>query len=261
MVAEILVGGFLLHGMKVDSAKMEVVRPFFDVVESDLQEKVLEEQRLEDYVDALIEADKQAVEEQTQQETETIESTTESSQDIKAEPEKKDDTITDNSDKGIEIPESVKYADIDLGYDSGKYGTIQIATIGINTDIKLGATQSSVDSNDICISRQAGYCGSGMPVIIMGHNFNSMSSLPNIKKGAKIIITTNYGVYVYQVTRTCTGTINSDETNILDSKGNALIQREGKSEILQLYTCYGEKGGRFVVKAKLLKGTKIVDGD
>lgn len=227
MVIEILVGAVLLGNNLVNSTQYQVAKPFYDIVYEQGEES------------------SPVVEIITEAEATTEEVTTEET------------VIEDDSDKDIKIPKSVNRDDIEFGENGSYYGEISIPTIGVKTSVVLGATQGNVDSNDICISRQSGYCGNNKPVIIMGHNYNSLSSLPNIKKGAKIIITTTYGVYVYKVTDTVVGTINSDETNILNDKGNALIQRDGKSEILQVYTCYGEKGGRFVVKAKKIKGTKI----
>lgn len=246
MIVQILVGAVLLGNNLVNCPQYEIAKPFYQIVEQDYQQKLREQAEKE-----IATTEDETTEQITEQGT--AEKSTEQKTEID------NTTIEDDSDKNIEIPKEVSIDDVHFGDNGTYYGEISIPTIGVKTSVVLGATQGNVDSNDVCVSRQGGYCGSGKPVIIMGHNYNSLSSLPKIRKGAKIIITTTYGVYVYKVTDMSVGKINSDETNILNDKGNPLIQRDGKKEILQVYTCYGEKGGRFVVKAKKVKGTKIIE--
>lgn len=174
-------------------------------------------------------------------------------------PEKKlpKEVIKDNSDNDVKVP---KFCSWDkLKWSKGNiYGAISIPTINVKSNIIWGATQDSVDNNDIAISRQAGYCGSDTPVIIMGHNTNSFSKLKNIKKGAKVIIKTQYGVYIYEIYSIQIAKATSDGKNIVNKKGEKVIKRKGNSEVLQLYTCYDSNGRRFVAKGKKIKGTKIL---
>lgn len=242
MIAYILVGAMLLGSTPVSSFNYQCSVPFYDYVERVQTFKKIPEINKIDYSLKAEEEEPQATSTPKKQESK---------------PKEEIKRVTDNSDKGIKVPKECKWSTLKWEISKGVYGKIKIDSIGVSSNIVWGATQSSVDNNDIAISRQASYCGSDKPIIVMGHNTNSFSKLMNIKKGAKVIITTQYGVYIYEVYSTQIARATSDGKNIVDNKGNKVIKRDGSSEILQLYTCYDSNGARFVAKCKKINGTEI----
>ena len=242
MIAYILVGAVLLGTTPVSSFNYEYSVPFYDYVERVQTFKEIQEINKLDYPLKVDKEEPQATSTPKKQESK---------------PKEEIKKVADNSDKGIKVPKECKWSTLKWEISKGIYGKIRIDSIGISSNIVWGATQSSVDNNDIAISRQASYCGSDKPIIVMGHNTNSFSKLMDIKKGAKVIITTQYGVYIYEVYSTQIARATSDGKNIVDNKGNKVIKRNGNSEILQLYTCYDSNGARFVAKCKKINGTEI----
>lgn len=242
MIAYILVGAVLLGATPVSSFNYEYSVPFYDYVERVQTFKEIQEINKLDYPLKVDKEEPQATSTPKKQESK---------------PKEEIKKVADNSDKGIKVPKECKWSTLKWEISKGIYGKIRIDSIGVSSNIVWGATQSSVDNNDIAISRQASYCGSDKPIIVMGHNTNSFSNLMDIKKGAKVIITTQYGVYIYEVYSTQIARATSDGKNIVDNKGNKVIKRNGNSEILQLYTCYDSNGARFVVKCKKINGTVI----
>lgn len=243
MIAYILVGAMLLGSTPVSSFNYQCSVPFYDYVERvQTFKKIPEINKLDYSLEKVIKKEQEVTSTPKKQESK---------------PKEEIKKFTDNSDKGIKVPKECKWSTLKWEISKGVYGKIRIDSIDISSNIVWGATQSSVDNNDIAISRQASYCGSDKPIIVMGHNTNSFSKLMNIKKGAKVIITTQYGVYIYEVYSTQIARATSDGKNIVDNKGNKVIKRNGNSEILQLYTCYDSNGARFVAKCKKIRGTVI----
>lgn len=243
MIAYILVGAMLFGSTPVSSFNYQCSVPFYDYVERVQTFKKIPEINKIDY---------------------SLEKVTEKEQEVTSNPKKQESSpkgeskrFKDSSDKDIKVPKECKWSTLKWEISKGVYGKIRIDSIDISSNIVWGATQSSVDNNDIAISRQASYCGSDKPIIVMGHNTNSFRKLKNIKVGAKVIITTQYGVYIYEVYSTQIARATSDGKNIVDNKGNKVIKRNGNSEILQLYTCYDSNGARFVAKCKKINGTVI----
>lgn len=131
-------------------------------------------------------------------------------------------------------------------YDS-EYAHLKIDELAIDLPIKFG------DSKDILI-KNIGHTttsflpGEGGTIILSGHNSSKLlGNLKDIKSGQKIIITTEYGIFTYEVTKT--DIMNSDEYN-------KIVLDDSKEELI-LYTCYpfenvlyGSK--RFVVTSKLI---------
>lgn len=239
MIAYILVGAMLLGSTPVSSFNYQCSVPFYDYVERVQTFKKIPEINKIDYS---LEKEPKVTSTPKKQESS---------------PKEESKRFTDNSDKGIKVPKECKWSTLKWEISKGVYGKIRIDSIDISSNIVWGATQSSVDNNDIAISRQASYCGSDKPIIVMGHNTNSFRKLKNIKVGAKVIITTQYGVYIYEVYSTQIARPTSDGKNIVDNKGNKVIKRNGNSEILQLYTCYDSNGARFIAKCKKINGTEI----
>lgn len=243
MIAYVLVGAMLLGSTPVSSFNYQCSVPFYDYVERVQTFKEIPEiNKLDYYLEKVIKKEQEVTSNPKKQESS---------------PKGENKRFKDSSDKDIKVPKECKWSTLKWEISKGVYGKIRIDSIDISSNIVWGATQSSVDNNDIAISRQASYCGSDKPIIVMGHNTNSFRKLKNIKVGAKVIITTQYGVYIYEVYSTQIARATSDGKNIVDNKGNKVIKRNGNSEILQLYTCYDSNGARFVAKCKKINGTVI----
>ena len=173
-----------------------------------------------------------------------------------------DENFTINiNDNYYTFPKQVNYSDIafpDLGY---KYAEIHIPRVQINAEVYKGSTQDNVDTYDTVISGIASYCGSNKPIIICGHKTRSFAELKHIEVDDKIFIQTNYGGYLYNVIQSQKGTVNSEKTNIEDEDGNELLNFDGETEELFLYTCYDDADTgleRWVIKAEKIIGTQII---
>lgn len=231
MIGYIIVGAMLLGGTPVSTFNSQCALPFYDYIDRvESFEKISEIQK--------------ATEDKSADENKVVSTN-------------KKKEVMNKSDFNINVPASCKWSKLKWEITKGVYGKINIPAIGVSSNIVWGATQGSVDRYDIAISRQAGFCGSNKPVIIMGHNTKSFSKLKNIKVGSKVIIKTQYGVYIYKVYKTQIAKATKDGKNIVDNKGNRVINRNGDREILQLYTCYDSNGKRFVAKCEKIDGTII----
>lgn len=129
-----------------------------------------------------------------------------------------------------------------------KYGTVKIPSLNINLGLYYGDTLSIL-RNGIGHSSGSYFPGEGGSIICMGHNtYGMLRKLPEIKKGAKIIVETIYGKYTYEVYDT-----KVVKQTQLDA---APVQRE--KEIFILYTCYpvnsiGHAKNRFLAYANLIE--------
>ena len=161
-------------------------------------------------------------------------------------------------------PFKTKFSVVQFPEIGGVIGKIYIPSINIDgEDIIVGATQEIVDSNDICMSTRCSYFGDKRPSLLCGHNNRSFQGLFNLHEDSYIFIETEYGGWVYKVKHLEYGTINDDYTEIYDGEGKSLIveNKEYDSQILQLYTCFGDTLGtheRLVVTAEMVVGTKLL---
>ena len=116
--------------------------------------------------------------------------------------------------------------------------------------------------NKSILRRGAGhYVGSHFPgesstVLVSGHNNTYFNCLQYIKVGDIITLTTNYGVYKYEVT----------ETAVKKNSDKSAYDLSADFENLILYTCYpfdriGLTPDRYFVYTKLLSGPKILKGE
>lgn len=132
------------------------------------------------------------------------------------------------------------------------YANLSIPSVSISAPLYFG------DSNAVLNSGLGQYNGSflpgfGKPILISGHNNSYFNSLQYINKGDEITITTNYGIYKYQVT----------ETKIASYSDSSAYDLTADSETLILYTCYpfdtlGLTPQRFFVYAEKISGPDVV---
>ena len=131
------------------------------------------------------------------------------------------------------------------------YARFEIESVSLKADLYFG------DSNAVLKKGLGQYIGSsipgyGRPLLIGGHNNSHFNKLKNIKVGDIIKITTNYGVYRYEI----------KETKILKSTDKSAFDLSLDKEQCILYTCYpfntlGLTPNRFFVYADKVSGPDI----
>lgn len=125
------------------------------------------------------------------------------------------------------------------------YASLKIESIGVELPIYYGKTMDLLKKG-IGHDNDSYFPGEGGSVILMGHNFGRfLASLPKVKVGYQIQVTTNYGEFNYTVYNA--QVVNENEVNKVP------IQEE--EEILMIYTCWpinniGYATDRYVVYAK-----------
>ena len=146
----------------------------------------------------------------------------------------------------------VNAADIDFPQFSQCFGSVQIESLGIDLPLIFGDSDALLKKG-LCQYQGSSFCGTGSTVLIGGHNSTFLYNLKNIKVGDKIKITTNYGVYVYEVTETAVKK-NNDET---------AYNLNAENENLVLYTChyasenFGVSANRFFVYGCFFSGPVV----
>jgi len=114
------------------------------------------------------------------------------------------------------------------------------------------------DDSDAILKNGVGqYTGSsipgfGLPILLAGHNTTYFLPLQNIEVGDIITITTNYGIYKYQITA----------TKIVSKNLASAYNLAQKKEQLIMYTCYpfnmlGTLANRYFVYGDKLSGPVI----
>lgn len=137
-----------------------------------------------------------------------------------------------------------------------------------DAEITLGADQWVIDNYDICMAQDyssSNYFGEGHSVLLAGHNNNSLSGLCNVSEGDLITVNTVYGgKFTYRVSYSSV-VYNSNNQTLLDMSTNEpVVEFNGSSDVLQLYTCADNLGYdlnyRYFVKANLVKelSSKVV---
>lgn len=133
------------------------------------------------------------------------------------------------------------------------FGKISIPDINANLNLYNG---DSLKILKMGAGRYIGafFPGEGKPIVLAGHNTqNYFANLHKLKKGAKIIIKTDYGTFEYE---NIEGKIMTPEE--LNSYFDEFISDESEEKLL-IYTCYptgqiGYRYKRYVIIAKKIKG-------
>ena len=126
-----------------------------------------------------------------------------------------------------------------------KYGTLKIPSIELELPIYFGDSLSILKSG-IGHDSNSYFHGEGGTILYMGHNYKTfLAKLPDVQKGDKIEVETDYGKFKYKVYK-------SKVVNEYDIS-QAPIQDE--EEMLIIYTCWpinniGHADERYLVYAK-----------
>ncbi|MDD2362163.1 MAG: class D sortase [Oscillospiraceae bacterium] len=151
-----------------------------------------------------------------------------------------DQSITTVDEKLVEMPTYGTH-----------YARLEIEAAEIVTDLYFG------DSSAVLKKGVGQYFGStipgyGRPLLIGGHSNGQFNKLQYVKAGNIVTITTNYGIYEYEVT----------ETKILYAFDKSAYNLSQQKEQLILYTCYpfntlGLTSKRFFVYGDKISGPVI----
>lgn len=148
--------------------------------------------------------------------------------------------------------EEIPLADVTVPANSTQYGYISCERIGLSAPLYLG------DDANILRKGIGQYLGSSMPgfgkpILACGHNTTYCLPLQYITEGDIISISTNYGLYEYQVSAV-------EVHHMTDGSAFDLSKDE---EQLILYTCYpfnliGHKVNRLFIYANKISGADII---
>lgn len=148
--------------------------------------------------------------------------------------------------------EEIPLSEVTVPTNATQYGKIYCDRISFSAPLYLG------DDANILRLGVGQYLGSSMPgfgkpILLCGHNTTYCLPLQYICDGDIISISTNYGLYEYEVTKT-------EVHNMNDSSAFDLSLQE---EELIIYTCYpfnliGHKTDRLFVYAKKISGANII---
>ncbi len=128
-----------------------------------------------------------------------------------------------------------------------KYGTIKIDAINADLPLYYGDTLAIL-RNGVGQFSGGYFPGEGGTVVCMAHNSTKyLRELAKVTPGNKIIITTNYGEFTYEVF----------DTTIVPQTEMEALKIQNEEEMLVLYTCYpfnsiGHTTSRYITYSKLV---------
>ena len=128
-----------------------------------------------------------------------------------------------------------------------KYAALKIESLNIDLPVYYGDSKNIL-KDGIGHTTTSSFPGEGKRIIYNTHNYKEfLGNLKNIKKDALIVVTTSYGKFEYQVTKT--ETLKANQFNKL---------KNNSKESLVLYTCYPfdklvYSDSRFIVYASLIE--------
>ena len=131
------------------------------------------------------------------------------------------------------------------------YGRIEIPSAGIDAPLYYGDGNEQLNKG-VCQYIGSMFIGSGSTVLVSGHNNTFFHTLGQAEAGDEVTVTTNYGVYTYEVERSAIWGTNDERAFDLSAKEENLV----------LYTCYpfnmlGLTKQRYFVYCKYLSGPMI----
>lgn len=130
--------------------------------------------------------------------------------------------------------------DVEFPKRGSVYGRIEIEAAGIDCPLIYGDDEKYL-KNGAGQSSASYIVGYGGTTIIAAHNTRHFMSLPQVREGDVIRISTHYGTYLYRVT----------ETRVLSHLDSSAYDMESDKENVVLYTCYYEDSILGNVKKRL----------
>ncbi len=151
--------------------------------------------------------------------------------------------------------ETVSCRDVEVPYYNTQYARITCEDIGVDCALYFGDSTAA-------LKKGAGqYAGSYLPgynghILVCAHNTSYFKPLQYVEVGHVFTVTTNYGIYQYEVT----------ETKVLNHKDDSAYDLSKRDEEqLILYTCYpfyrmsSVKTDRLFVICKKIAGPRVVE--
>lgn len=134
-----------------------------------------------------------------------------------------------------------------------RYGELTIESANIEKAPVYFGDDKKVLSRGIGQYSGSMFIGSGSTVLLSGHNNTYLHTLGESKIGDKVLLSTNYGDYVYEIT----------ETAVKNSGDSTAFDLGADYENLVIYTCYpfdtlGLTSKRYFVYCKYVSGPKIL---
>ena len=108
------------------------------------------------------------------------------------------------------------------------YARLAIASVGMETAVYFDDSDAALNRGGVGQSYSSRIPGYSEPILISGHNNGKFNALQHVKVGDIVTITTNYGVFEYQI-RECV---------VKDKDDPTAVNLDQDEEELILYTCY-----------------------
>lgn len=147
--------------------------------------------------------------------------------------------------------DTIKASEIEMPQYGTIFGNLTIEGTSVNADLFFGDGNREL-KNGVGMYNGSHIPGYGSTCLIGGHNNSYFSDLKNAQLGSKITINTNYGQYVYEITK----------TEVLMAKDSSAWDPKSETENVVLYTCYpfdmlGLTPQRYFVYGTYVSGPKI----
>ena len=154
--------------------------------------------------------------------------------------------VSENDNK-----DTVNIDSFDYPQYNTQFGELIIEDCGIDNKLFFGDGDIAL-RNGVGIYNGSFIPGYGRTILVAGHNNTYFNGLKYAEKGQKVVISTNYGNYEYEIT----------ETTVKKVSDKSAYDLSADYENLVMYTCYpfdelGLTQQRFFVYAKLVSGTVI----
>ncbi len=132
------------------------------------------------------------------------------------------------------------------------YAKLAIESVGLITDVYFDDSDAALSRGGVGQNYSSKIPGYGKPILISGHNNGKFNALQHVKVGDVVTITTNYGIYEYQI-RECV---------VKDKDDPGAVDLTKDQEELTLYTCYpftmlGLTRQRYFVYADKISGPVV----
>jgi sortase A len=148
--------------------------------------------------------------------------------------------------------ESVPSSLISFPKVGDRYGELTIESAGIKAPVYFGDNTKVLKKG---VGQYAGstFIGSGSTVLLSGHNNTFLHTLGEAQIGDTVLLSTNYGDYVYEV----------ESTAIKAASDTSAFDLSADYENLVIYTCYpfdtlGLTNKRYFVYCKYVSGPVIL---